>query len=181
MLLRRVKLLDLLVPILDNPPKAVGALAVPKPTKWDVAIVVNDCSRVDGGRFFKSVQDYVDDTEKKSNFALMLRTLFAAIEADNYQAEIKGTSVTCKKAHSFTYNKSSHILWELKQGKKDRIYFWTIKIGTRGFIVLSMAFHKKDQETPSEVTVPCEKEMRSFLDPKNQIEICPEKDHGKKK
>jgi uncharacterized protein (UPF0333 family) len=165
---------------MGNPAKSVGALAVPKPTKWDVALVVNDCSKMDSGRFFKSVRDYVDDTEKKSNFALMLTTLFAAIEADNYQAEIKGTSVTCKKAHSFTYNKSTHILWELKQGKKDRIYFWTIKTGTRGVIVLSMAFHKKDQETPPEVTGPSEKEMRNYLDPKNYMEYCSEKDHGKK-
>lgn len=180
MLLRKVKLVDLLGPIVGDAAKAVGALAVAKPTKWDVALVVNDCDKLDGGRFFRSVNDYVDDQEKKGNFALMLTVLFAAIQAENYQAEIKGTNVICKKGHSFSYAGANQILWELKHGKKDRIYFWAAKLGGRGVIVLSMAFHKKDQATPVEVTRPCEKEMRSFLDPKTHVQFCPEKVHEKK-
>lgn len=175
MLLKKVALVDLLRPVLGNPQQGVGALAVAAKTKWDVVVIVNDCNTLDSGRFLRSAVQYVDDPEKKNNYATMLRALFSAVETENYQAEFKGTTVVCKRAHSFSYASARHTIWELKLGKKDRVYFCSVSNKCSKLIVLLMAFHKKDQTTPVDVTTPCEKDFRSLLTCQQDIPLCPEK------
>lgn len=152
---------------------SVGALGrAKKATKWTTVVVAKATPPPDSGRFFRSVGDHVDSADKKANFTTMIAELCDAIEVDDYQGALKEAGVVSVKiAHSFEYAKQKHHVWELKYGKKDRIYFYPFP--QRRLIFLLMAYHKKDQQTPkNEVCNPCESDIKLILDPRGNIEFC---------
>ncbi|KVE87770.1 hypothetical protein WI99_11610 [Burkholderia cepacia] len=101
---------------------------------------------------------------------MMVGELCSAIEVDDYQSALKGGSVSVKVAHQFQHGGRKHAVWELKYGKKDRIYFYPDS--PRRLIFLLMAYHKRDQHTPTEVKDACEADIKLIVDPKCNIEHC---------
>ena len=145
--------------------------------KWDVAILVPDCS---GGknRFTRSVADYVDDPSKKAAFLHAISHLFHALSEENYQAVLSNSAVACKSARTFKFEGSTHKLWELKPNNKDRIYFYGVtdmKPPNRKTIFLLMVFHKKDKTTPDTAGAPCEDAIKDIIRAKGMIDFCKEK------
>lgn len=150
--------------------------------KWDVVVITNDCKQL-SGRFRKSLDKNVDDQQKKGAILRCLSELYAASCDENFQGAIDESGLECKVAHRFEFEKVTHKLMELKPNKKDRLYFYLLKDGGpagRKLIFLLMAFHKKDQKTPDEVTGPCEEEIKSILRSRGNIEICEDKNVAKK-
>lgn len=141
--------------------------------KWDVAVLVADCS-APKNRFVRSVTDYVDANTKKSNFLLAITHLFDAIREDDYQKVFLGSAVGCKVAYSFKFEGKPCKVWELKSSNKDRIYFYASELDAprRKTIFLLMAYHKKDQTTPAEVSTPCEDDVKTIIKSKGKIEFC---------
>lgn len=153
----------------------------PSKLKWDVAVLVPDCSS-EKNRFTRSVSQYVDDRKKKASFLLSIGLLFEALQDENYQAALIGSPVACKSARTFKFDRSNHKLWELKPNNKDRIYFYPVtdlEYPARKTIFLLMAYHKKDETTPSEAADPCEEEIKNILKSKGKIDFCEVK-NGKK-
>ncbi|MFM0647018.1 hypothetical protein PQR14_22060 [Paraburkholderia bryophila] len=150
----------------------VGALArAAKAMKWTLVAIAKSAPPPDSGRFFRSVKDYVDSSDKKSSYQTMVLEICDAIESDDYQASIKGVgSISVKVAHTFSYGGRKHSVWELKCGKKDRIYFYPHT--SERLIFLLMAYHKKDQQTPDEVCKACEADIKLILDPQCKIVFC---------
>ncbi|MBR8070065.1 hypothetical protein KDW23_03695 [Burkholderia cenocepacia] len=149
----------------------VGALArEAKATKWTLVTIAKAPPPPDSGRFFRSLKDHVDSADKKSSYLTMVAELCSAIEDDDYQAALKIGSVSVKVAHNFTFGGHKHAVWELKYGKKDRIYFYPHT--PQRLIFILMAYHKKDQQTPDDVCKACEKDIKQILDPKCAIDFC---------
>lgn len=150
----------------------VGALArAQAKAKWSVVVLAKAIPPPNTGRFFKSVKDNVDAAEKKSSYGVMIAELFDAIEQDDFQASLNEAGVvTVKVAHSFRFGGQKHNVWELKYGKKDRIYFYPLP--QHRLIFLLLAYHKRDQKTPDEVCRACEADVKLLLDPKLVIEYC---------
>lgn len=149
--------------------------------KWDVAVLVPDCSS-EKNRFTRSVAQYVDDRKKKSGFLLSIGLLFEALQDENYQAALAGSAVACKPARTFKFDSSNHKLLELKPNNKDRIYFYPVsglEYLKKKTIFLLMAYHKKDETTPSEAADPCVEEIKNILKSKGKIDFCEVK-NGKK-
>lgn len=143
---------------------------------WELATpTTNEGMSLEASRLFRSITEHVNDDEKRAAFALMVNGISRASALQNYQEVLKGSNIVVKVAHDFKYLGRAHKLWELKANKKDRIYFFALKLKIlgreRNVIVLLMAFHKKDQHTPKEVCSPCEEAMKQFLDPKASIQI----------
>lgn len=137
-----------------------------------VTPVARQTSSVERSRFYDSVKNHVNDNEKKSHFLTMFNELILASKHQNYQESLKGSATIVKEAHSFKYNNSNPKLWELKHGKKDRIYFFNLTDETARYIILLMAYHKKDKNTPGDVKSYCEKTMREYLRAGTNIKIC---------
>jgi hypothetical protein len=172
--IKRVSIQDLLKPI-GNPNGPPGALAIERNLQWDVGIWLQDGQSQNASTFFKSVNRNLDSADKKSSYVMMVTTLFSALEDANYQASLKDTQIQCKPAHSFKYSNSKEHIWELKRGKKDRIYFYQLNKGgplSKGVIVLCMAYHKKDQQTPPEVSSSCESDVRALLREGHHVRFC---------
>lgn len=138
--------------------------------RWQVGCVVAD---VDAAKtkFQRSIERHVDDRDKRKSFATMVGALFDAVCHDDYQDALQGGSVACKVAKQFRFDGHNHKLWELKYGKKDRLYFFPITTGKPRTIVLLMAFHKKDQRTPEEVDS-CVDEAKEFLRDHGEFRFC---------
>ncbi len=102
----------------------------------------------------------------------------AAAKQQNYQEVLKGSYVSVKTAYEFKFAGSNHKVWELKPNNKDRVYFFThpvtVNAVKKPVISMLLAHHKKDQNTPKEVSRYCETLMRSYLDPTVKIEILKE-------
>lgn len=124
-----------------------------------------------GSKFLKSIRKYVDDDEKRSNFLVMLTAISRAATQQDYGAVLANSTVTPKPAHSFSYQNKKHSVLELKQGKKDRIYFFAERFHGRPCIVLLLAHHKKDQTTPKDVCSHCEQAMKNCLATASNVEI----------
>lgn len=124
-----------------------------------------------GSKLLRSIRKYVDDDEKRSNFLVMLTAISRAATQQDYGAVLANSTVTPKPAHSFSYQNKKHSVLELKQGKKDRIYFFAERFGGRPCIVLLLAHHKKDQTTPREVCNHCEQAMKNCLASVANVEI----------
>ncbi|WP_157652652.1 hypothetical protein [Burkholderia ubonensis] len=149
----------------------VGALArEDKATKWTLVTIAKSPPPPDSGRFFRSLEDHVDAPDKKASYLTMVAELCSAIEVDDYQAALKVGTVSVKAAHHFKYGGHKHAVWELKYGKKDRIYFYPHP--QERLIFLLMAYHKKDQQTPEDVCAACERDIKLILDPKCKIDFC---------
>ena len=133
---------------------------------------------IKSSKFYRSITDNVNDPEKKGNFATLLNALEKACGERNYQDVLKGSNVTVKLAFAFNHSGKGHKIWELKSGKKDRVYFFTCETVVDGknlnLIVLLLAYHKKDQATPDEVCRYAEKVMREFVCNKPDIELAKE-------
>lgn len=164
---------------------AIDALGKPVVDKLDapgaclLVTSVADCSQsLDGTKFFKSILDNVDDEEKRSNFATMVGKLYRAAQFEDFSSELANIGVTSKPAHSFTYVNKTHKVWELKQGKKDRIYFFTLRYlmdgKNRTLIVLLLAEHKNSKTTPDAVKNHAELVMKNCLNPQLNLVICKE-------
>lgn len=129
-------------------------------------------------RFYGSIDEYVDDDDKRASFALLMNGLGRAAHQQDYQAVLKDSNVAVKVAHLFEFESSKHKVWELKQNKKDRLYFCAITIRswptTDPFLVPLLVHHKKDQTTPREVSNYCERTMKSYLDRKAIVRLCKE-------
>lgn len=171
--IKQVSLLNLLAPIGD-PRAAVGSFSIERPLKWDVGVFIRSGQLLETTAFFKSIRRNVDSVEKKSNYAVMVSALFSAIEEDDYQTAMRDGRVQCKIAHSIKYANSKEHVWELKLGSKDRIYFCQMNKGrklSKGLIILCLAYHKKDQRTPSEVTSSCETDLRQLLQAGHDVQL----------
>ena len=123
----------------------------------------DDDANANMSKLFKSIRKNIDDNEKRSNFLVMLTALANAATQQDYGAVLANSVVTLKPAHKFTYQNKNHSVLELKQGKKDRLYFFAEHFSAFPCIVLLLAHHKKDQTTPKEVTSHCEAAMRTCL------------------
>lgn len=160
-----------------NPQRALGhAAALRNRPHWElVTPVAGADTELEACRFFRSISEQVDDDDKRAAFALMLNAIDRACAVSNYQEALKGSNVPVKVAHDFDYLDKKHKLWELKANKKDRLYFFAMTLcqnqRERHLIVLLLAHHKKDQNTPKEVSKPCEATMRTYLDPQAKVEI----------
>jgi hypothetical protein len=155
---------------------ALGMEIASLPAHWQLVTPISEkAAKVESSKFYGSISDQVNDDEKLANFALLLGSIHSAAIQPDYQAVLKGSVVSVKIAYSFTYANGRQKLWELKTGKKDRVYFCTstVAVGRRAqpVIILFLAHHKKDQNTPKEVIRYCEREMRALLDPRVQVEI----------
>ena len=170
-----------LVALVDAKGQPGVPLALKSKLKWDVAVLVANCDAAKN-RFSRSVADHMDDVAKRSQFLTAIYHLFDAIQDDDYQAALVDGSVTCKVAHTFKFDNATHKLWELKPGKKDRIYFYATELSAphRKTIFLLMAFHKKDQNTPQEVSGVCEEDIKNILRAKGKIEFCKEENDDEK-
>lgn len=124
-----------------------------------------------GSKLLRSIRKHVDDDEKRSNFLVMLIAISRAATQQDYGAVLANSTVTPKPAHSFVYQNKKHSVLELKQGKKDRLYFFAERFCGRPFIVLLLAHHKKDQTTPKEVCNHCEQAMKNCLSSAAKVEI----------
>ncbi|WP_444633911.1 type II toxin-antitoxin system RelE/ParE family toxin [Cupriavidus oxalaticus] len=136
---------------------------------WRVVVLTKAGEGLAATDFIRSVQAEVDDDSKAANFIMMLYALFSAIKQDNFHQAFQGLAVQCKEAHSFKYKTIKERLWELKYGKKDRIYFYTLSKSKT--IVLLEAHHKKDQTTPKEVKSRSESAIKRIVDNASSIEI----------
>lgn len=142
------------------------------PGHWVLCTPVGDADAdVHGSKLLRSIRRYVDDDEKRSNFLVMLTAIARAATQQDYGAVLANSTVTPKPAHSFSYQNKKHSVLELKQGKKDRIYFFAERLGGRPCIVLLLAHHKKDQTTPKEVCNHCEHAMKNCLACAANVEI----------
>lgn len=139
---------------------------------WAVCTPVGD-GDVDGqsSKLVRSIRRYVDDDEKRSNFLVMLIAIWRAATQQDYGAVLANSTVTPKPAHSFSFQNKKHSVLELKQGKKDRIYFFAERLGGKACIVLLLAHHKKDQTTPKEVCNHCEQAIKNCLACVTDVEI----------
>jgi hypothetical protein len=172
--IKRVSIHDLLKPI-GSPNGPPGALAIERDLQWDVGIWLQDRQLQSTSAFFKSVARNLDSADKKSKYVQMVTTLFSALAEGNYQAALKETQVQCKPAHSFKYSNSKEHIWELKLGKKDRVYFYQLSKSValpKGVILLCLAYHKKDQQTPAEVSSSCESDVRKLLQEGPCVQFC---------
>lgn len=133
--------------------------------------IADDADDLEGTKFLKSIRKYVNDDEKRANFLAMLTAIYRAAAQSDYAAVLSGSVVDCKPAHKFNYHGSNRTVLELKQGKKDRIYFFSEHFSGFPCIVLMLAHHKKDQTTPREVTNHCESTMKACLGPSCKIVI----------
>jgi hypothetical protein len=163
--LRKVTLRDL-VELVTDPEGAPGSLARPGVCRWDV-LVFSDAEPLKSTFFGRSTEKNVDSTEKRSKYLLMLNELFRAIEEDNYRACFNEVgSVVCKTAFEFKLHQKTEKVLELKANNKDRIYFYQLNESesqTGRAILLLLAYHKKDQRTPKDVQVVCERQLRNLL------------------
>lgn len=119
----------------------------------------------------RSIEEYVDDRDKRKCFVTMVGALFDAIQVDDYQAALLGGPVSCKPAKNFKFETQNHTLWELKNGNKDRIYFFPVTKGPHRVLVLLKAYHKKDQRTPDEID-PCVDDAKDLIRCHGDIEFC---------
>ncbi|MGC5809333.1 hypothetical protein [Ralstonia pseudosolanacearum] len=140
------------------------------PAKWKVTVLTTDCEALDATDFINSVQREVDDDEKAGNYITMLFALFSAIKQGDLEAAFSQLAVQCKEAHLFKYRGHGERLWELKYGKKDRIYFYYL--GKPKIIVLLEAHHKKDQTTPKAIKNRGESAIKKIVDGSDSIEFC---------
>lgn len=131
---------------------------------WIVCTPISD-GEVDekASKLLKSIRKHVDDDDKRSNFLVMLTALWRAAAQQVYGAVLANSTVTPKPAHSFLYQGKRHSVLELKQGKKDRLYFFSASLAGRPSLVLLLAHHKKDQTTPREVSQHCEQAMKAYV------------------
>lgn len=131
---------------------------------------------IESSRFYKSINEHVDDPEKRGHFATVLNALHLACKQANYQDVLKGSNVIVKPAFNFDYSGKRYKVWELKSGKKDRVYFFSCEIDVCGkslkLIILLLAYHKKDQTTPDEVCRYAERVMREFICNKPDVEFA---------
>jgi hypothetical protein len=161
-----------LLELIGGSTAALGALGRKiGPEIWTVACLVKSPPPPNAGRFFRSVKDHVDAPDKRSSFAVMIASLFQAIQADDYQAEIKELGmVAVKPAHTFKYGGRKVTLWELKYQNKDRIYFFAQpELKT---IFLLLVYHKKDRNTPDEVKRVCEDDIKAIIQAGTTVEFC---------
>ncbi|MFY3681800.1 hypothetical protein ACOTD7_19325 [Achromobacter xylosoxidans] len=138
--------------------------------RWQVGCVVADVNAAKS-KFQRSVEKHVDDRDKRKSFATMVGALFDAVCHDDYQEFLSDGNVACKIAKQFKFDGHNHNLWELKYGKKDRLYFFPITNGQQRTIVLLMAFHKKDQRTPEEVDS-CVADAKMLLRDRGELKYC---------
>lgn len=165
------------------------AKAIPPGTKlisaaaqrWDVVVVVRDCESV--SNFHKSITKHLDDLKKKGAILRALSDLYDAICSEDYQEELESAGLSCKVAHSFLFSGATYKVWELKPDNKNRLYFFPLKDGlpnNKKAVFMLMAYHKKDNKTPSEVSEYCEKTIKLILQARGEIEYCEEKNVAKK-
>lgn len=167
--------------VAKNIPPGMKLISAPM-QKWDVAIVVKDCTQLNG-RFPKSIDKYIDDNSKKAAVLRALSELYSAVCQEDYQGAFEQSGVSCKVAHSFQYQGSTHKVWELKPNNKDRVYFYPLKEGLpdgKRVLFLLCAYHKKDQKTPKEIADVCEEDIKTILQSRGKIELCEEKNVAKK-
>lgn len=158
-------------------PEALARLPVAAgPFVWTIVTpVASKTDPLTSSKLFRSVAQQVDDDEKRANFAVLMNGLYRAAQHENYQEVLKGSSITIKVAHEFKYRNKTEKLWELKHGKKDRVYLYPLAVAHGGSrkraLAVLLAHHKKDQTTPREVTTYCESTIRSHIDPQAELGI----------
>lgn len=153
-------------------PPDVPARLVP-PTKppqvWRVVVLAKNGEALTETDFYRSVISEVDDDGKIAHYLDMVYALFSAAKIPDFRFAFQGLTVTCKEAHAFKYKNSTEKLWELKSGKKDRIYFYVL--GKSKIIVLLEAHHKKSQTTPREIKVRAEPAIKWVVDNESKLKF----------
>lgn len=157
-------------------------LILPSKQRWEIAIIVRECGHLNG-HFAKSAEKHVDDNTKRSALLRALSELYAAVCNEDYQGALEQSGVNCKVAYDFEYEGGKHKLWELKPNNKDRLYFYPLKDGLpngKKVIFLLLAYHKKDQKTPKEISEACKEEIKLILQARGKIKVCEDKNVAKK-
>jgi hypothetical protein len=152
---------------------ALGAAARFGPMAWTFATPVPDTS-VDfkSSKFYRTVIDNVDDDEKLGHFGTMMAGLARAATQSNFSELLVGYGVDYKRAWDFKAHGSMRRLWELKHGKKDRVYLYPITIEDKKAFIFLQAEHKKDQTTPKHVKAYCEPMIKALVNPADPPKFC---------
>jgi hypothetical protein len=159
-------------------PDVLRALPAHQVGAWSIVTPVSSRSeQLASSKLYRSIAEHVDDDEKRANFAALMNGLFRAAGQENYQEVLRASSITMKVAHEFRFRNKTEKLWELKQGKKDRVYLYPLGIvgsnkERRRAIAVLLAWHKKDQTTPRDVVNYCEGTIKAHVNPQAQLEFC---------
>ncbi|MFI8607418.1 hypothetical protein ACIGFL_03565 [Pseudomonas sp. NPDC077649] len=134
--------------------------------KWTPVMILSGAQSVDKSHLVKSIAENVDDPKKRSFYLQMVDALFRAVTLDDFSQFFNGSVVIYKVAHSFKYKGKTESLYELKKGKKDRIYVYPYNGKCGRFIFVLEALHKDQQNTPPEIKAYAEHTIKSILDTK---------------
>lgn len=134
--------------------------------KWTPVMILSGAQSADKSHLAKSIVENVDDGKKKASYLQMVDALFRAITLDDFSQFFNDSIVTYKVAHSFRYKDSSLSLYELKRGKKDRIYVYVYSGSCGRYVFVLESLHKDQQNTPDEVKRYAEGVIKKIVDAK---------------
>ena len=134
--------------------------------KWIPVMILSGAQSVDKSHLVKSIAENVDDPKKRSFYLLVVDALFRAVTLDDFSQFFNCSVVIYKVAHSFKYKGKVESLYELKKGKKDRVYIYPYNGKFGRFIFVLEALHKDQQNTPPEIKAYAEHTIKSILDAK---------------
>lgn len=143
----------------DRAPPAGGGV-----DKWTPVMILSGAQTVDKSHLVKSIASHVDDPKKRASYLVMVDALFRAITLDEFSLFFKGSVVQYKPAHSFKYKGKTESLYELKRGKKDRLYIYLYNGKCGRYLFVLQALHKDQQNTPQEVKDYAEVVIKSILE-----------------
>ena len=132
--------------------------------KWTPVMILSGAQSADKSHLVKSIVSNVDDPKKRASYLQMVDALFRAITLDEFSQFFKDSVVTYKPAHSFKYKGKAESLFELKRGKKDRLYIFPYNGKCGRYLFVLEALHKDQQNTPPEVKAYAEPTIKSILD-----------------
>lgn len=146
--------------------KPGGQVVLNGKLKWVPVMVLPASQQADKSHFIKSVMAEVDDNGKRSHFTIMIDAIFSGMMLDDFSEFLKGTVVTYKVAHKFKFANKFESLWELKHGKKDRIYVYPYTGPCGKFVFFIEAAHKNQTTTEKSVKDHAEGEIKKILEAK---------------
>jgi len=132
--------------------------------KWTPVMILPASGQEAKSQLAKSIVANVDDGKKRSNYLQMVDALFRAITTDDFSKFFQGSLITYKPAHSFKYKDKKESLYELKQGKKDRIYLYPHNGKCGKYIFILEVLHKDQQNTPEEIKQHAEASIKQIVD-----------------
>lgn len=146
--------------------KPGGQVVLNGKLKWVPVMILPASEQADKSYFTKSVQAEVDDNGKRSHFSIMIEAIFNAMMLEDFTEFLSGTVVKYKPAHKFKYQNKFESLWELKHGKKDRIYIYPHTGPCGNYVFFIEAAHKNQTATEKSVRDHAETEIKRIIDSK---------------